>query len=344
MGCLQKSVVYALGVLLAAFLLGGWSVLLGNDAAAEIAAGGIQLRKEARISMEKERLTVSLEKVTVEYEFLNRTDQDIETEVAFPVPPYEYDPVGRGWAHNFADFHLWIDGREADCRLDIRAKLRGRDYTGLLNNLGIDIQTFGNLGSEADVDKSQIGRLTVPLREKLSQVGLVGGAFGFPMWSVHKTYHWRQRFPAHKTLRIRHQYEPVIGFQPVTTAQIRSELKGVCLDPSLEKSLLALRALKLEKGRRQHGSRFREGFIYAHAQWVKFLLTTANTWRTPIKNFELIVEEPDTTRWNPQPKRVGTSVCWDSTVQRLDKDRSVGGKTNFIPTRELVVYYFLDFD
>jgi hypothetical protein len=331
-------------VLLAAFLFGGWSVLLGNDSAAEIAAGGIRLRKEPRISLEKERLTISLEKVTVEYEFLNTTDQDVETEVAFLVPPYEYHPMGRGWAHNFGDFRLWIDGREINCRLDIRAKLRGRDYTELLNSLGIDIQTFGNLGSEADVGKSQIGRLSVPMRERLSQVGLVGGEYGFPLWSVHKTYHWRQRFPAHKTLGIRHEYEPVYGFQPVKKAQIRGELKGVCLDPSVEKSLLGLRALKLEKRRREHGTPLHEDLEYVHAIWVKYLLTTANTWRTPIKNFELIIEGPDTTRWMGEPKRVGTSVCWDGTVQRLDKDRFVGGKTNFIPTRELAVYYFLDFD
>ena len=65
-----------------------------NDAAASTAAGGIQLRREARISMEKERLFISEKKITVEYEFLNETDQDITTEVAFPVPPYDNDFSG----------------------------------------------------------------------------------------------------------------------------------------------------------------------------------------------------------------------------------------------------------
>jgi hypothetical protein len=47
---------------------------LGNDSAASVAVGGIQLKREARISMEKERLTISSERVTVEYEFLNMFD------------------------------------------------------------------------------------------------------------------------------------------------------------------------------------------------------------------------------------------------------------------------------
>jgi hypothetical protein len=42
---------------------------------------------EARISMEKERLTISAAKVTVEYELLNESSRDIATELAFPVAP-----------------------------------------------------------------------------------------------------------------------------------------------------------------------------------------------------------------------------------------------------------------
>ena len=52
---------------------GGFTHVLGNDSAASTAVGGIQLRREQDISMEKERLTISETKVTVEYEFLNQT-------------------------------------------------------------------------------------------------------------------------------------------------------------------------------------------------------------------------------------------------------------------------------
>ncbi|HWR50522.1 MAG TPA: DUF4424 family protein, partial [Bryobacteraceae bacterium] len=41
----------------------------GNDSAASVGLGGVQLRREPRISMEKERLTISVDKITVEYEF-----------------------------------------------------------------------------------------------------------------------------------------------------------------------------------------------------------------------------------------------------------------------------------
>jgi hypothetical protein len=99
--------------LLAALLLGSCAFLQANDAVAELAAGGIQLRQEARISMEKERLEIGLDKVRVEYEFLNLADQDITTQVAFPVPPYEYDSAALQTRYPyFTDFRVWVDGQE----------------------------------------------------------------------------------------------------------------------------------------------------------------------------------------------------------------------------------------
>jgi Domain of unknown function (DUF4424) len=83
--------------------------LHGDDGAASVAAGGIVLRKESRISMEKERLTVGARKVTVEFDFLNESDQDITTEVAFPIPPYDESPaLGSERLPNFPDFRVWV--------------------------------------------------------------------------------------------------------------------------------------------------------------------------------------------------------------------------------------------
>jgi hypothetical protein len=64
-----------------------------DDSAASIAAGGLVARRETRIVMAKEVLEISPTKVIVEYDFRNDTDEDVTTEVAFPIPPYEHaDP------------------------------------------------------------------------------------------------------------------------------------------------------------------------------------------------------------------------------------------------------------
>lgn len=315
---------------LAVILLGSCAFLQGNDAVVELAAGGIQLRQEARISMEKERLKISLDEVTVEYEFLNMADQEISIEVAFPIPPYEYDPSALQTRYPyFTDFRVWADGQEVKYETEIRAKLNATDYTDLLRGLGIDIETFGHSVADSDTDNSQISMLPKSAEENLIRLGLIDGA-GHPDWSVQKTYHWRQRFPAHKILNVRHEYAPVVGWYQLIVgadpAQLNGLVRDACIAPSLQKRLSAA------------GDRMsREGSIHATGtkELVKYILTTANTWRTPIKDFELIVERPEAAG---QGKKF-ISFCWDGKVQRLDENHFVARETNFIPARDLSVYY-----
>src|SRR5689334_21886219 len=74
---------------LALIVLGVPAFLAGNNGSAMSSpTGGIQLTREPRISMETEKLSISRDRITVEYEFLNGSNSPITTEVAFPVPPY----------------------------------------------------------------------------------------------------------------------------------------------------------------------------------------------------------------------------------------------------------------
>lgn len=74
------------------------------------------------------------------------------------------------------------------------------------------------------------------------------------------------------------------------------------------------------------------------AQWVDFILTTANTWQQPIEDFTLIVERP-------QPEgawRFHVSFCLpaDGKVEKLDADHFQVHLTNFIQASELHIGFF----
>lgn len=75
---------------------------------------------------------------------------------------------------------------------------------------------------------------------------------------------------------------------------------------------------------------FVEGMI--DTLWVDYILTTANTWKTPIKDFELVIEKSA-----PQDY---VSFCWDGKVEQLDTHRLVARVRNFVPKRELKVTFF----
>jgi hypothetical protein len=57
-------------------------------------ANGIVVRDENNIQIEREDLYISSNKIEVSYIFKNLSQEDITTEVAFPIPPYGYQPEG----------------------------------------------------------------------------------------------------------------------------------------------------------------------------------------------------------------------------------------------------------
>jgi hypothetical protein len=74
-------------------------------------------------------------------------------------------------------------------------------------------------------------------------------------------------------------------------------------------------------------------------QWVDFILTSANTWQKPIEDFTLIVERPQPDGgWRSQ-----VSFCAPAKgkVEQLDADHLQVHLTNFVPTSELHIGYFM---
>jgi len=188
------------------------SSLAANDSAASVAVGGIVLTRQPNISMESEPLTISLGKITVEYEFLNESDADISTEVAFPIPAYEYTEDAGG-IRAFNDFRLWVDGQPLKYEVEAKAFLvkrddhdkvvgQPRDVTAILNKYSIDIPSLGHFIDAEDYKVPDFDKLPPASRKVLSAQGLVDAEPGHttPQWEVRKTYHWKQTYPAHKVL------------------------------------------------------------------------------------------------------------------------------------------------
>ncbi len=317
-----------------------------DDAAAAIGAGGlVVLKREDRITMAREVLTISLKKVRVDYEFRNDTDEDVTTVVAFPIPPYELEAEERSIKEQgFDDFRLTIEGQPAHFQVESRASLKGRDVTTTLNKNGIDVATFGNF-DDVHGQAKDIRRLSLTQRNLLIKAGLISSDVGsdYANWTVEKKYYWSQTFPAHSTIHISHEYTPVVGYNYVSTDEFRTirqgasvpardvqidkftveELKSVCLDEGLRGNLEAASI---------HN---RNGDGYGHINYVDFILTSANTWKQPIVDFTLFVE-----RSAADDQRDVVSFCWPSQLEKVSANRFRATATNLIPQHELRVGFF----
>jgi hypothetical protein len=306
--------------------------LLANDGSGiATPAGGIQLRREARISMEKERLTITDKLVTVEYEFLNESDPDITTEVIFPMPAYGLGSVlTNGALRGIDGFHVWVDGNEVTYKTQTKALVGNTDYYRRLKDLGIDPEEFGHFLD----DKTDLAKIPKIEVDKLVRDGVYDGRD--PLWLIEKTHHWTQTFPRGRILRVKHEYKPVLGLEYLDIDDLRGKarpgayaveasLKSVCLEPMLRSQLI--------KALPENHGHF-EGAI--DGAWVDYILTTANTWKTPIKDFQMVIERPK----NPTGGKTLISLCWDGPLERKGQDTFIARKTNFVPRNELRVMFF----
>ena len=344
----------------AAFLAAG-ATLVGvvspltpaNDGAASLAAGGIQLRKEARISMEKERLSISVRKITVEYEFRNNSKQDITTEVAFPIPEYSSTLDTFNAPPDFPDFRLWIDEQAIPPRTDVQALVKGVNKAEHLTHFGIDIVHFGGYEKYQEyAGEYQVLGLSEAAQRELLEAGLISGPDKKPAWTVHVAHYWTITFPAQKTVQVRHEYTPVTGqaqipwdyFQSLESqksavpsndsARIAAALtRQACFDTRNEKR----RARPAQRPNLQLSTRDLAtwGSTFVVIDFVEYILTTANTWKGPIKDFQLEVDTSNP--WGIQPLLV--NFCWDGPVQRLDNHHLSARKRDFVPKNELSVFF-----
>jgi hypothetical protein len=301
----------------------------------ESPAGGLQWTREPSVTMMKERLTISPQKVTVEFEFLNETDEPVTAKVGFPIPEYEYEEPGpyiRSKVWDFNDFTVRVNATPLEYQVEERAFVNGEEHTEILTKFGIDIGTFGDANknpNDPTEGDDQLTRLSKEQKEELIRLGLMDQD-SYPLWSVRTMYHWTQLFPAREIVRICHEYTPVTGeclFTPDSLREKRCGVDGSAKDICVPDDLIEhvkKQVLPTSDG---------EGLF--RVSWVKYILTSANTWKTPINDFELIVDKSGADY---------ALFCWDGEAPQEDARRLVARAKDFIPKKELTVYFLYGID
>lgn len=290
------------------------------------------MKREPRITMAKEVLRISSSKVVVDYDFRNDSSEDITTEVAFPIPDYDHDldREGRNASkRGFDDFQLWIDGAATRYQTEVRAFLKDAEYTDLLTRMHLDIASFGH--TPIDISGGDIEKLAAPERKQLEKLGLVDDD-GEPLWRVKKKYYWKQTFSAHKIVHIRHEYTPIVG----ASNNAAYGMGGPHADPC---SVKQLNSFCIDNGLHAVLQNVAEGRVKGKIAWytyVDFILTTANTWKTPIEDFTLIVER----KREKDSDGDYVSFCWDGPVTKIDADDFSAQSVNLVPTKELRIGFF----
>lgn len=281
-------------------LLGLATASHANDSTAELAAGGLVLSRSDVIEMAREDLFISKEAVRVDYVFRNRSDVDVSSIVAFPMPPIEANPyqnvsIPLDAGDDFLGFTVSVNGKPVDPALEQRAFAVGIDVTADLVARGIPLFPHGGAAEAAlarlprDVVADWLGRGIVIVEEYDDGSG--PKRVVTPFWRLTSTYWWRMTFPAGADVAVSHRYSPSVGgsaglnffsnggFQGATYADYKERY---CLDEGFERAVI--KAAKAAS----------DGYPHLYETRLSYILKTGGNWASgTIGEFRLTIDKGD---------------------------------------------------
>ena len=304
-------------------LITGCTGAVANDSTAELATGGLVFTKSEHVEMQSEDLFISTKEIRVRYHFFNNSDNDIVTQVAFPMPDIQYGEDGEVAVpttdrQNILGFKTTINGRPVEARVEQKAFVEGTDQTESLRRLGVPIALplDGNLDS---VPRNKWDELIRAGLVKLEDNGKDDQHI-YASWTLKTTYYWQQTFPARQTVVVEHRYLPSVGSMVTMTA---SDLLKYSLgiDRSLGVNRYCIdQAFLASITKRPNGS--------WEQHFLEYILVTGANWSGPIKNFRLVVDKgsPDNL----------VSFCGQG-VRKISPTQFEVRISQFIPTSNLSI-------
>ncbi|SIR09298.1 protein of unknown function [Rhizobium sp. RU20A] len=326
----RTAIAAALGLLLAS------TSARANDTLAELHTGGLVFMRSDAVEMAKEDLFISPTEIRVEYVFRNATDADVDSIVAFPMPDIQGSMEGDFnvdtlHADNFLGFSTTQDGAPIKPELQQRATVFGIDVTADLKAEGIPLMPYGEATAGALTKLSPektadwVSRGIVMKNEWDDGSGVLKSEL-VPIWKLSSVYYWRTRFPAGKTVSVKHTYTPSVGGTagisfldegkptPDATAEYR---RKYCMDEAF-----------IKRGADLFANAGKDNQPYYTEAWISYILTTGSNWYGPIKDFTLTVDKGD-------PKNF-VSFCGEN-VRKIGETTFQIKATDFYPQEELSV-------
>jgi hypothetical protein len=310
---------------------------LANDSTAELAAGGLVLRKTDSIEMRSEDLFISQREVVVRYRFQNTSAAPVSTVVAFPMP----DIGGEGFfesdnglpsddATNLLQFHTLVDGQPVKAQVEQKAFVGAVDRTAWLKAHRVPLaahrpEAGAALDALSPADKQEAVNLGLAWVNEFDQ-GKGWETHLAPSWVLKTTFYWTQTFPAGKLVEVEHRYIPAVGgsvdtivgssmWDEDTEGWATAMRKKYCVDQSF------VAAVRKKRPSAPEGSM--SGYTEKR---IAYVLKTGANWAKPIGDFRLVIDKGAADNL--------VSFC-ATGVKKIGPTRFEVSKKDYIPTSDL---------
>jgi hypothetical protein len=300
---------------------------IANDSMGSVSGGGIVFKTSNEVSMEKEVLTISADKVRVEYEYINNTKHPIKEKIVFPMPPVipGCDSEVRNYNGHPHDFKLWVNGQKQETTETVRAVLQngenftnpallnGEDVTNRLKQIGLSEDDIVNTNwyspCEEAWEPADKNSAEIELSNLVKNGLAIGGANPRALWLASYVEYWEQEFPPKQKISIVHEYKPLVG----AGYDYKDMAKEFCQSRNPEFNKTPYRYKR-----------------------VDYILTTGANWAGPIKDFTLNLKKDIADDV--------VSLCFDGRFVKQDDLTLSSHIKNFVPQKEISVIFFIRAD
>lgn len=323
--------------------------IYANDTAGTTAGGGITFNKSPDIVLEREELKVSPTEITVAYLFENKSKQDIETQVFFPLPPFkpqganstwdtEINPKANADSSPFLNFSVSVQGQPVQFTTVQQATLNGEDITQKLQTAKIPLNPEFTAGNIPLPDSDKVQRWQTQAKE----LGLLDEN-NKPKWKKQTIYYWTQTFPANQQILVEHHYRPATGMMYAAMDPTQDTDKAITDTFSRLNQTFNVKVDNLQTNSKnlknwltdqiKNNSTNTSG-IYAYFYNIDYILKTGANWAGPIKNFTLTIMKPT-------HGMVTFNRFFPKENVRIEDqdDRKIIFIRNFVPQQNLQVLY-----
>ncbi len=315
-----------------------------NDSSAAIGVGGLELKQNDAISLDREDLFLSRQKVTVKYRFTNTSTTDVQTMVSFPLPriPNALDgymdmPSVDNWREQL-QFKTLVDGKPVELGYFEAVVLADRagpkDLSAKIKALGWPIHYW----QDYEFDQKFIEPLSAQDKAKLVAEGILrkdpDSDYHSPNWQVQTHVTRTQLFPAGKTISVEHSYKPIAGgsvggaLTPEYRKAAGKDFADYAAQFCIDKPFLAGFDKRLAAEKKKVKARGDEFGVAYLEHWLEYVLKPGANWHGPIKDFRLVVDKD-------RPENL-LSFCMRG-VKKISPTQFEVRKTNFEPAQNIQI-------
>lgn len=314
----------------AALLLALPAPTLANDSEAQVALGGLDLIRNAAISMDAEDLYISRDEVRVRYRYTNHSPHDVEVLVSFPVPDLPDGIGGYREDRAFPDFAALgftttVDGKPVALGHAESAMIGNRDVTRRIAELGWPLHWYRDFPDGGSFTETfTAAQKAAYLREGLLRRSAYDAAVLEPAWQVVTHVTRRQIFPAGRTIDVTHRYVPIAGGSVGGAFDRRNRRESYFTERAAKYCTDS--AFLAAVDRRQMAAGGKDGSAFYAEHWVSYILRSGANWRGPIKDFRLVVDKGRADNL--------LSLCMTG-VRKISPTQFEVRRTNFEPTQDI---------